>query len=140
MAEGEAGSGSKDPLMEMREMDGADSEGRREKYLAGEAGTEPDSSRVEDTATVEESSREEDEEEGDAPEPAAKAEDEPIQPAEKTEAAARPSEAAHVPEKLADDVIRPPLWKRVLYGVFPSLERSEFFEEDYIRSLTNLIM
>lgn len=109
----------------MREMDGADSEGRREKYLAGEAGTEPDSSRVEDTATVEESSREEDEEEGDAPEPAAKAEDEPIQPAEKTEAAARPSEAAHVPEKLADDVIRPPLWKRVLYGVFPSLERIE---------------
>lgn len=32
---------------------------------------------------------------------------------------------ASVPEKLADDVIRPPLWRRVLYGVFPALEKSE---------------
>ena len=34
-------------------------------------------------------------------------------------------EAALVPEKLADDVMKPPLWQRVLYHVFPRLERSE---------------
>lgn len=32
---------------------------------------------------------------------------------------------ASVPEKLADDVMLPPLWKRMLFRVFPSLERSE---------------
>jgi hypothetical protein len=32
---------------------------------------------------------------------------------------------ASVPEKLADDVMLPPLWKRMLYRVFPSLEKSE---------------
>ena len=32
---------------------------------------------------------------------------------------------ASVPEKLADDVMLPPLWRRLLYRVFPSLERSE---------------
>ena len=135
MAEGEA-SGSKDPLMEVGEKSEAD-----EPEMAAEAesafgGTEGDSSKVEDTATtVEDSPSEED-----VPEPAAEVEDEPIHPAEKTdgpeEAAARPSEAA-VPEKLADDVIRPPLWKRVLYGVFPALERSEFLESNFIISLTD---
>lgn len=44
-----------------------------------------------------------------------------------------PSEAADggriaaetsVPEKLADDVMRPPLYKRLFYRVFPQLERS----------------
>lgn len=29
-----------------------------------------------------------------------------------------------VPEKLADDVIKPPLWQRVLYTVIPQLEKS----------------
>lgn len=30
-----------------------------------------------------------------------------------------------VPEKLADDVIMPPLWKRVLFTIIPALEKSE---------------
>lgn len=41
------------------------------------------------------------------------------------EAAIPVTTEAAVPEKLADDVIRPPLWKRVVYGVFPALEKSE---------------
>ena len=35
------------------------------------------------------------------------------------------SEAAIVPEKLADDVMKPPLWRQVLYKIFPKLEKSE---------------
>ena len=31
---------------------------------------------------------------------------------------------ASVPEKLGDDVMRPPLYLRLLYRVFPQLERS----------------
>lgn len=37
-------------------------------------------------------------------------------------------EAALVPEKLADDVMKPPLWRRVLYRVFPKLEKSEYWK------------
>ncbi len=37
---------------------------------------------------------------------------------------AQPDEAA-VPEKLADDVILPPLWKRVIFRAFPKLEKSK---------------
>ena len=33
---------------------------------------------------------------------------------------------AAVPEKLADDVVKPPLWKEMLYRVFPALERSQY--------------
>ncbi len=36
-----------------------------------------------------------------------------------------PVSDAAVPEKLADDVMRPPLWKRTLYKVIPALEKSE---------------
>lgn len=35
------------------------------------------------------------------------------------------SEATIVPEKLADDVMKPPLWKRLLFRVIPKLEKSE---------------
>lgn len=37
---------------------------------------------------------------------------------------APPAGDAAVPEKLADDVMKPPLWKRVLFRVIPALERS----------------
>ena len=36
-----------------------------------------------------------------------------------------PDKEAGEPEKLADDVILPPLWRRVLYYLFPKLQRSE---------------
>ncbi len=39
--------------------------------------------------------------------------------------AATTEEAALVPEKLAEDVMKPPLWRRMLYRIFPKLERSE---------------
>lgn len=32
---------------------------------------------------------------------------------------------AAVPEKLADDVVKPPLWKRVLYTIIPALEKGK---------------
>lgn len=36
------------------------------------------------------------------------------------------AQEAAVPEKLADDEISLPLWKRLLYRVFPALERSVY--------------
>ena len=40
----------------------------------------------------------------------------------------RPQAEATLPEKLSHDVILPPLWKRVIFHVFPHLYKSEWWD------------
>lgn len=45
--------------------------------------------------------------------------------APEVEEKAAPEDEAAVPEKLADDVMKLPRWKRVLYHLFPKLQKSK---------------